>query len=294
MQAKFRPRNSFYLLISKHLVLPVHVYLDEEHIEWMSDQVLQHVLSDLRPKILHKLKSETENQARPSTATGSSLSSVDSHRGASSLDTYQFCYFLRKTDPHAVVIKRRNFATNVNPSISKKKLRLNETSENSNNTALKFLDDQFPNEELEKPKPRLQLNYQGYKIFGYCLCVVVEPWTLLLRTQASERTCLSITPANSTLEDRNTTRGKTPLFLPEDPEENEDDNDNDNIFTTYPDNTQKIKSIDPNTDYGGGMLEFSQVLRNAGSMETTGLYDEDEPQSGALFGDADEERELHS
>ena len=31
-------------------------------------------------------------------------------------------------------------------------------------------------EEEAKPKPTLQLTYQGFNIFGRCLCVVVEPW----------------------------------------------------------------------------------------------------------------------
>jgi hypothetical protein len=64
----FRPRNAYYLRISADLVLPLYVgarlilvvrtptdfltrqlYLDERHIGWMSDLVLQHVLADLRP-----------------------------------------------------------------------------------------------------------------------------------------------------------------------------------------------------------------------------------------------------
>lgn len=63
----FKTRNLFYLRISEHSVLPVYVsctilhqiehsptesklYLDERHLDWMSDQVLQHILSDLRPR----------------------------------------------------------------------------------------------------------------------------------------------------------------------------------------------------------------------------------------------------
>jgi hypothetical protein len=62
----FRARNPYYLRISKNNVLPLYVsstnvngvhaihsyklYLDDRHLDWMSDRVLQHVLEDLRPK----------------------------------------------------------------------------------------------------------------------------------------------------------------------------------------------------------------------------------------------------
>jgi hypothetical protein len=62
----FNTRNQYYLRISEKNVLPVYVcfitavqasinvnfqlYLDERHLDWMSDLVLQHVLSDLRPQ----------------------------------------------------------------------------------------------------------------------------------------------------------------------------------------------------------------------------------------------------
>jgi hypothetical protein len=62
----FNTRNQYYLRISEKNVLPVYVclltavqanidvnlqlYLDERHLGWMSDLVLQHVLSDLRPQ----------------------------------------------------------------------------------------------------------------------------------------------------------------------------------------------------------------------------------------------------
>lgn len=45
----FQTRNVFYLRINAHTVLPLYLYLDEQHKEWMSDYVLQQVLGDLRP-----------------------------------------------------------------------------------------------------------------------------------------------------------------------------------------------------------------------------------------------------
>ncbi|KAJ7638923.1 hypothetical protein FB45DRAFT_416523 [Roridomyces roridus] len=93
----FRARNPYYLRISEKNVLPLYVYLDARHLDWMSDYVLQKVLVDLRPMVLPKLKEETSGGAKKTT--------VDVHRG----DTYQFCYFIRKTEPHSVVVKARHF-----------------------------------------------------------------------------------------------------------------------------------------------------------------------------------------
>jgi len=45
----FTTRNLFYLKISKDIVLPLYVYLDQQHVHWMSDRVLQCVLRDLKP-----------------------------------------------------------------------------------------------------------------------------------------------------------------------------------------------------------------------------------------------------
>ncbi|KAJ3568608.1 hypothetical protein NP233_g5601 [Leucocoprinus birnbaumii] len=98
----FKTRNLYYLRISEHSVLPIYLYLDERHLDWMSDQVLQHVLSDLRPRILPKLLAEAGVFATPSV---SKKAVVDTHRG----DNYQFCYFLRRTEPHSVAIKTRNY-----------------------------------------------------------------------------------------------------------------------------------------------------------------------------------------
>ncbi|THV08451.1 hypothetical protein K435DRAFT_11492 [Dendrothele bispora CBS 962.96] len=97
----FRPRNPYYLRISEKNVLLVYLYLDDRHLEWMSDRILQHVLEDLRPNILSKLQEET----------GSKKRGVDTHRG----DSYQFCYFLRKTQPHSLVFKNRTFTTEPRP-----------------------------------------------------------------------------------------------------------------------------------------------------------------------------------
>ncbi|KAF8897644.1 hypothetical protein BD779DRAFT_1782049 [Infundibulicybe gibba] len=100
----FRTRNPYYLRISERIVLPLYVYLDERHVDWMSDRILQHVLADLRPKILPKLQAEVYT-LEGSGGAASKKVTVDTHRG----ETYQFCYFLRKAGSHSVLVKTRNF-----------------------------------------------------------------------------------------------------------------------------------------------------------------------------------------
>lgn len=100
----FRSRNAYYLRISSTVVLPLYVYLDDQHLDWMSDRVLQHVVSDLQPLIVPKLQAERDTHFGLGAASGK-RSTVEVHRG----DFYQFAYFFRKIEPHAVVIKSRQF-----------------------------------------------------------------------------------------------------------------------------------------------------------------------------------------
>jgi len=66
----------------------------------MSDRVLQYVLADLRPLIIPKLQAEADvGSGGP--VSGAKKGTVDVKRG----DFYQFAYFLRKTEPHSVLIK---------------------------------------------------------------------------------------------------------------------------------------------------------------------------------------------
>ncbi|TFY83942.1 hypothetical protein EWM64_g75 [Hericium alpestre] len=108
----FQTRNAYYLRISASTVLPVYLYLDEQHLGWMSDQVLQYVLADLRPKILPKLKAEANAYYGSGPApAGAKKGTVDVHRG----DTYHFAYFFRQAEPHSVLIKTRDFVLDTNP-----------------------------------------------------------------------------------------------------------------------------------------------------------------------------------
>lgn len=123
------------------LVNNAQLYLDDHHISWMSDHILQHVLEDLRPKcysshftsvsnrssrILPKLQAEAESGS----SSTAKKATVDTHRGGElprykvcqvcihCAENYQFCYFLRKTQPHSVAMKvsRNNFLTRMNGS----------------------------------------------------------------------------------------------------------------------------------------------------------------------------------
>ncbi|KIP01245.1 hypothetical protein PHLGIDRAFT_38356 [Phlebiopsis gigantea 11061_1 CR5-6] len=102
---RFSTRNAYYLRLSEGTVLPLYLYLDGQHVEWMSESVLQHVLTDLRPLIIPKLIAEESAQLGPGGSSNAKKGTVDVHRG----ETYQFGYFLRNTEPHSVLIKTRRF-----------------------------------------------------------------------------------------------------------------------------------------------------------------------------------------
>lgn len=47
---KFSTRNAFYLRASNYRIVPLFLYLDERHVDWMSERVLQLVIADLKDK----------------------------------------------------------------------------------------------------------------------------------------------------------------------------------------------------------------------------------------------------
>ncbi|KZV76140.1 hypothetical protein PENSPDRAFT_646678, partial [Peniophora sp. CONT] len=107
----FQTRNAYYLRISSNTVLPLYVYLDERHVDWMTDRVLQHVLEDLRPKIPVKLRAEDHINLSSGSSGSAKKGTVDVHRG----DTYQFAFFFKYTEPHSLLIKQRNFTLVTEP-----------------------------------------------------------------------------------------------------------------------------------------------------------------------------------
>ncbi|KAI5125021.1 hypothetical protein M0805_007445 [Coniferiporia weirii] len=101
----FRARNTYYLRISANDVVPLYLYLDDRHLNWMSERTLQSVISDLRPLIGTKLEAEKYAHYGPGGSASAKKGTVEVHRG----DYYQFAYFLRKAEPHTVVLKTRNY-----------------------------------------------------------------------------------------------------------------------------------------------------------------------------------------
>ncbi|WVR05986.1 hypothetical protein IAU60_003014 [Kwoniella sp. DSM 27419] len=93
----FSTRNAFYLRASNYRVVPLFLYLDERHVDWMTERVLQLVIGALQPKISELLY----------TARLQSSHKVHVERG----EGYQYCYFLRTTTrTEVVLLKNKSFS----------------------------------------------------------------------------------------------------------------------------------------------------------------------------------------
>lgn len=167
-------------------------------------------------------------------------------------------------------------------------------------------------EEEEKPKPVLQMNYQGFSVHGRCLCIVVEPWPAFpsasrapsLAPMASRAP--SIAPPEFVASDGTSgaglseqgLRARTPLFLP--------DFDRGRSITPAPMIAGTLRVLPPVPQFNGpsledrfyiddedaGLLEYSQVLNSVAGDRAGSLDDDDEMDGGVFFGDADEKRGL--
>ncbi|KAI0284346.1 hypothetical protein BGY98DRAFT_1183677 [Russula aff. rugulosa BPL654] len=110
----FLTRNRYHLRVSSSKIIPLYVYLDSQHVDWMSDQILRKVVADLRPKVGPKLRAEYGAHLGQGPAPASAKrGTVDVHRG----DTYQFAYFLRESEPYSVLL--RNFVLAPEPRVTK-------------------------------------------------------------------------------------------------------------------------------------------------------------------------------
>ena len=196
------------------------------------------------------------------------------------------------------------------PTAVKEEVQMDSTTEPLDNSSVSGdLEDSAPSEieldvdeEEAKPKPILQLKYQGFDISGRCLCVVVEPWPPI---RAASRTP-SVAPLFSNVSqapniarpdfisgDQRTLmqREGTPLFLP--------DPDRERSETPAPSGSGRILPpvplfndaivMDEDSDEDG-LMTFSQSLNYAGGH---GAVEADDEIDGAIFfGDADEAREF--
>ncbi|KAG6869291.1 hypothetical protein C0993_000044 [Termitomyces sp. T159_Od127] len=321
---------------------------------------------NLRKSILPKLKKEVITTAGAPSNT--KKSTLDTHRG----ETYQFCYFFRKTEPHSVVVKSRTFVAippqkqvpmhpppasqrgkrksksdverGSNEGTRKKRKtkgkgrardednelltlgsdisdedydpaepQRSKRAPNSNQTEdINIIGQTFRStptgsaidiemdQEEEKPKPVLQLRYQGFDIFGHCLCVVVEPWPPIrsMSRAPSVTTVLNREPhlarPQSVLAQDPDVRTRTPLFLPDDYGERSE------ISRDHSMPPPSLGSIlDPrfledsdDSDEDEGMVLFSQVLNNVGDVRAGAADDDEDMDTDMFFGDADERREL--
>jgi hypothetical protein len=133
-------------------------------------------------------------------------------------------------------------------------------------------------EEEEKPKPILGLTYQGFNIYGHCLCLVVEPWPAIRST--------TVPPISDS--------GQTPLFLPETGNDfnTEHPAEATQVNRPYLDRILKDGNVSDEGEDVGGMMDFSQVLNNIGDARPGAVNDDDDMDGSILFGDADEFKEL--
>ncbi|KAF8760060.1 hypothetical protein RHS01_01465 [Rhizoctonia solani] len=105
----FQNRNLYHLRVNKHTVLPLYLYLDEKHVDWMSRRILNEIIADLKPlRIGPKLVKESHIGASglsASAAKKAGQSVVEVHRG----ENYQFAYFLKPAESYDLLIKARDF-----------------------------------------------------------------------------------------------------------------------------------------------------------------------------------------
>ncbi|WVN85168.1 uncharacterized protein L203_100313 [Cryptococcus depauperatus CBS 7841] len=89
----FSTRNAYYLRISPYRTVPLFLYLDERHVDWMQDRILQIVIASLQSKLSDLLLN----------ARNEKNYKVHVERG----EGYQFCYFLRSTTRTEVILLKR-------------------------------------------------------------------------------------------------------------------------------------------------------------------------------------------
>ncbi|EIW72486.1 hypothetical protein TREMEDRAFT_25871 [Tremella mesenterica DSM 1558] len=194
----FSTRNAYYLRVSNYRVIPLFLYLDERHVDWMTDRYLQLVIAALQSKMLDLLQSaRTEKKHK-----------VYVERG----DGYQYCYFLRSTTrTEVILLKKKTFSlraptpelpppvTPQRPTKSSKRSRSKKTKDRSETPLSLFQDVQSSSdstitetnntnkddEEEEEEgnqsnikdwKPDVEVEYQGFGTSSLQLVLIIEPF----------------------------------------------------------------------------------------------------------------------
>jgi hypothetical protein len=158
-------------------------------------------------------------------------------------------------------------------------------------------------EEENKVKPLVQLRYEGFNIWGQCLCVIVEPWPpIRTNTRAPSVTppaprAPSIAPADYRGTVAEGQRSRMPLFLPDEFERERSEApatrfgpQRQGVAPPASFNDHEYGSVDEDDDEAALMV-FSQVL-NAGGELHAGGDDDDDLDGAAFLGDADDAREF--
>lgn len=143
--------------------------------------------------------------------------------------------------------------------------------------------------EEEKPKPVLRLSYNGFRIYGHCLCIVVEPWPpieTLPPTVSTKSSSRGTAPPGFRAPQDLANRDKTPLFLLD-----EDEDYRESFGQSVAGEGHRLDPLDE-ISHRGGMLEMSQVLRAVGDFPSGLMDDDNEVDGEVFFADADETREL--
>ncbi|BGP12296.1 hypothetical protein JCM10213v2_000209 [Rhodosporidiobolus nylandii] len=194
----FRPRQSSYLRISPTSVLQMILYLEPAHTEWMNNDVLERMLYALKDRIPLKLAQEGTGKR-----TGKEKTQVDvfrggltdgGHMGERCTADYQMAFFFRRAyDKHVVMLKRTATAGEDDEIIVVKpepdadelppgSLFRAAAAEEEEEQGAGFGErgeetmEEVKEEVDEDVKPVLKVNYQGYRIFGRTLVVIVEPY----------------------------------------------------------------------------------------------------------------------
>jgi len=153
-------------------------------------------------------------------------------------------------------------------------------------------------DEEEKVKPVLELQYKGFSIYGRCLCVVVEPDPPIRgSTRAPSAAPQRPPPRTSSIappeyEAAYDERASVPpLFLPDFERES----------SVAPAQSLSGRMTSPLYTFGEkddkdeeafGMMAFSQVLNSVSGEGKGGIDEDDEIDGGVFFGDADESRDI--
>ncbi|KAK4685494.1 hypothetical protein P7C73_g4657, partial [Tremellales sp. Uapishka_1] len=205
----FSTRNAYYLRASNYRVIPLFLYLDERHVDWMSDFVLQRVIAEIQPKMSELLFAARMVKKHK----------VHVERG----EGYQYCYFLRTTTrTEVVLLKQKEFSLRAptpppapeHVLARKRRGRTRSVSVReetplvevgAEEEVVKTRESAVPTEMDERDikdwKPDTELTYKGFGTSSLQFVLIVEPYPPLAPSQYA--------PPSSRLSSRSTSIAST-------------------------------------------------------------------------------------